>query len=160
MALACPCNGIIAIIIIHDTFSERDALLAALQKQTDLLNAHPEEADIISKAMNDIEEKLAALGQEESQDLQAGLSPVLETFTNPQLQTDGFSCPLSPGEDADDSDSNTDMDDSDSNEDELNDHLRERFCSHECDHESCRLANEHWYGCKSQLQDDCDREIA
>ncbi|KAH1481303.1 hypothetical protein KXV81_001948 [Aspergillus fumigatus] len=127
----------------HDTFSERDALLAALQKQTDLLNAHPEEADIISKAMNDIEEKLAALGQEESQDLQAGLSPVLETFTNPQLQTDGFSCPLSPGEDADDSDSNTDMDDSDSNEDELNDHLRERFCSHECDHESCRLANEH-----------------
>ncbi|KAH2541216.1 hypothetical protein KXW97_004135, partial [Aspergillus fumigatus] len=40
----------------HDTFSERDALLAALQKQTDLLNAHPEEADIISKAMNDIEE--------------------------------------------------------------------------------------------------------
>jgi hypothetical protein len=144
----------------QDPSNDRDALLAALQEQTDLLSAHPEEADIISKVRDDIEEQLAALGQEESQDLQAGLSPTLETFTSPQLQTDGFSCPPSPGGDADDSDSNTDMDDSDSDEDELNDHLRERFCSHECDHESCRLANEHWYGCKSQLQDDCDREDA
>ncbi|GFG11087.1 hypothetical protein IFM61392_06730 [Aspergillus lentulus] len=142
----------------QDPSNERDALLAALQEQTNLLYAYPEEADIISKVMDDIEEQLVALGQEESQDLQAGLSPTLETFTSPQLQTDGFSCPPSPGGEADDSDNDTDtdMDDSDSVEEELNDHLRERFCSHECDHESCRLANEHWYGCKSQLHNDCD----
>ncbi|GIJ87872.1 hypothetical protein Asppvi_006785 [Aspergillus pseudoviridinutans] len=136
--------------------NERDALLAALQEQTDLLNAHPEEADIISKVMDDLEVQLAALGEEEAQDDQAALSPIFEMFTSPQLQTDGFSCPSSPVGEAGDSDADTDMDYRDSDEDELNDHLRERFCSHECDHESCRVANEHWYGCKSQLQDDCD----
>ncbi|RHZ62948.1 uncharacterized protein CDV56_105851 [Aspergillus thermomutatus] len=142
----------------QDPSNTRDALLAALQEQTDLLNAHPEEADIITKAMDDIKEQLAALEQEEAQDPQAGLSPILETFTSPQLQTDGFSCPPTPGGYANDSD--TDTNGSDDGEDELNDHLRERFCNHECDHESCRLANEHWYGCESQVHGDCDCEDA
>jgi hypothetical protein len=132
----------------QDPSNERDALLAALQEQTDLLNAHPEEADIISKVMDDLEEQLADLVEEEAQDLQTCLSPVLEMFTNPQLLIDAFSCPPSPSGDADDSHTDTDMNGSGRDEDELNNHLRERFCSHECDHESCRLANEHWYGCK------------
>lgn len=142
----------------QDPSNERDALLAALQEQIDLLNAHHEEADIITKAMDDIEEQLAALEQEESQDPQTCLSPVLETLTSPQLQTDGSSCPPTPGGYADDSETDTDTDanGSDGDEDELNGHLRERFCNHECDHESCRLANEHWYGCESQVQSDCD----
>ncbi|KAF7172492.1 hypothetical protein CNMCM5623_004706 [Aspergillus felis] len=127
----------------QDPSNERDALLAALQEQTDLLNAHPEEADIISKVMDDLEVQLAAFGEEGAHDDQAALSPILEMFTSPQLQTDGFSCPPSPGGEAGDSDTDTDMDYRDSDEDELNDHLRERFCSHKCDHESCRLANEH-----------------
>jgi hypothetical protein len=139
----------------QDRSNERDALLAALQEHTDLLNEHPEDADIITKAMDDIEEQLAALEQNEA-DHQAVLSPILETLTSPQLQTDGPSCPPTPGGYVDDSDADTDANNSDGDEDELNDHLRERFCNHECDHESCRLANEHWYGCESRVQSDCD----
>ncbi|RHZ57374.1 hypothetical protein CDV55_104299 [Aspergillus turcosus] len=127
----------------QDPSNERDALLAALQEQTDLLNAHPEDADIITKAMDDIEEQLAALEHEEAQNPQTCLSPILETLTSPRLQTDGFSGPPSPSGYVDDSETDTDANGSDGDGDELNDHLRERFCNHECDHESCRLANEH-----------------
>ncbi|GIC87169.1 cytochrome b561 domain-containing protein [Aspergillus udagawae] len=68
--------------------------------------------------MDDLEEQLADLVEEEAQDLQTCLSPVLEMFTNPQLLIDAFSCPPSPSGDADDGGSGRD-------EDELNNHLFE-----------------------------------